>query len=104
MVDYEEDHLEYYLDSGTDELEISETESINIIPFDSQRGKLSKFSKFYQKKLSIWHSYQIKNNFHKLPEALKYLPIPTSTLPINFDQWQKSTKALSNVFFYLPRD
>jgi len=50
-------------------------------------------------KLAIWHSYQVKNNFQKLPEALKYLPIPASTLPFNFEQWQKSTKALSTVFF-----
>jgi hypothetical protein len=97
--DPEEDQVEYHMDSGPDELEVSENTPRHIIPFDSDRARLNKFVRVYQKKLSTWHSYQIKNNFSKIPDALKYLPIPTSNLPTSLEHWKKATQAVSEFFF-----
>jgi hypothetical protein len=97
--DYEEDHLEYYMDSGHDESEVSETSSIIIIPFDSDRSRLSKFVKAYQKKLSHWHSFQINNNFSRIPSSLRYLPIPDASMPKTLDHWKVATKEVSKFFF-----
>ena len=97
--DYEEDQLEYHVDAGPDELEVSESTSMHIIPFDSDRARLSKFTKFYQKKLAVWHSYQIRNNFSKIPDSLKYLPIPRENLPNSIEHWAAATKSVSQFFF-----
>lgn len=97
--DYEEDQIEYHMDSGPDELEVSENTSIYIIPFDSDRARLSNYARLYQKKLTRWHSYQIKNNFSKIPESLKYLPIPVASLPNSLDHWRDATRAVSKFFF-----
>ena len=96
---YEEDQVEYHTDAGPDEMEVSESTASHIIPFDSDRARLSKFAKFYQKKLTRWHSYQIKNNFSRIPDSLKYLPIPKPSMPVSVEHWKQATQSVSKFFF-----
>lgn len=96
--DYEEDHLEYYLESSYDESELSETFSMLPVPFDPDRAKLINFAKLYNKKLSTWHSYQVNNNFTKLPAVLKLTSFSSQHQPVTFGDWKKATKVASEIF------
>jgi hypothetical protein len=96
--EYEEDHLEYYLESSYDESELSETLSMLPVPFDSDRAKLINFSRTYSRKLATWHSYQVANNFAKLPHVLKFAKVPQHHSPISFSDWKKATLMASEFF------
>lgn len=99
--EYEEDHLEYYMDSSYDQAELSETFSMLPVPFDSDRSKLINFTKLYSKKLKKWHSYQITNNFIKLPDVLKLNGFSAVHKPVNFGDWKKATLVASE--FFIPK-
>lgn len=96
--DDEEEKPEFETHTGTDVIEVT-AESNFILPFDSDRIRLIKFAKKYKKKLDRWHTYQINNNFYKIPDALRYLPVSNLNLPKNFSDWQVATKEVSNFFF-----
>lgn len=96
--DYDEDHLEYYLESSYDQSELSETSSMLPIPFDADRAKLINFTKIYNKKLKIWHSYQVNNNFVKVPAVLKLTNIPAQHRPTTLADWRKATLVASEFF------
>lgn len=99
--DYEEDHLEYYMESSYDESELSETFSMLPVPFDTDRAKLINFTKIYKKKLQIWHSYQVNNNFIKLPEVLRGSSIEPAHSPDSFNDWKQATLVAAE--FFLPK-
>jgi hypothetical protein len=100
--DYDEEHFEFYAGSGDldygDKL-VSETTAFSIVPFDTDRARLSAFVNKYYRKLNKWHSYQVNNNFIKLPQALKHLPVPRENLPVTLADWKKATKAVTEALF-----
>jgi hypothetical protein len=98
-----------HLETNEDEIEFSDINTYEKtsymhqiatipIPEDADRQRFNHFISVYSNKLDRWHSYQVANNFYKIPDALKSVPIPSSHLPVSIEDWSKATLAVSKLF------
>ena len=98
-----------HLETNEDEIEFSDINTYETssymhqiaaipIPEDVDRQRFNHFVSVYSNKLDRWHAYQVSNNFYKIPDALKSVPIPSSHLPVSIEDWSKATLAVSKVF------